>query len=167
MEIKDSGFTFVELIASLILVGIMGAIAGLGLVQIADGFIFSKKNAEAVQKAGLTMSRLAREFGSASSVTSASSLPANPESVKFRRDGAEHTVVSWEGAGHPLLIDGDVLIDSEALKSFKLKYLSSYDDPPSENPVPPLAMIEITLSLKITDETYSTFTERVFLRNLE
>ncbi|QTA92012.1 type II secretion system protein [Desulfonema magnum] len=172
MKIKDSGFTFVELIASLILIGIAGAIAGLGLVQIADGFIYSKKNAETVQKAGLAMSRLAREFGAASSVISASSLPDDPESVKFRRDDDEHTV-SWAGKGHPLKIDDDILIDSDAVESFNLTYLRSYygstalETYPPVSSAPSLAMIEITLSLKITDETDSTFTKRVFLRNLE
>ncbi len=157
---NNRGFTLIEVIASLVLVGIIGAIAGMLLVQISKGFVFSKKTATTAQKGQITISRLVKEF---SAITSISSGTAT--SITFTRDpGVTHTI-SWAGANNPLLISTDILTDN--VNSFNLEYYDSYNDPsPSTAYLPSTAMIEITLELKGADDIPSEFVNRVFMYKL-
>jgi len=59
---KESGFTLVEVIVSLIIVGIMAAIAGMGIVTGTRGYIQTKENVHTTQKAHLAMTRMKREL---------------------------------------------------------------------------------------------------------
>jgi prepilin-type N-terminal cleavage/methylation domain-containing protein len=157
---NNRGFTLIEVIVSLVLVGIIGAIVGMLLVQISKGFVFSKKTAATAQKGQITISRLVKEF---SSITSISSGTAT--SITFTRDpGVTHTI-SWAGANNPLLIATDIVTDN--VNSFNLQYYDSYNDPsPSPSYLPSTAMIEITLELKEADYIPSEFINRVFLYKL-
>lgn len=60
---NEKAFTLIEVIVSLVLIGIMAAIAGMGLVKIAEGYVFAKQNAETVQKAQITLARIVKELG--------------------------------------------------------------------------------------------------------
>jgi len=157
---NNRGFTLIEVIVSLVLVGIIGAIAGMGLVQISKGFVFSKKTAATAQKGQITISRLVKEF---SAITSISSGTAT--SITFTRDpGVTHTI-SWAGANNPLLIATDILTDN--VNSFNLEYYNSYNDPsPSTMYLPSTALIEVTLELKGADDIPSEFVNRVFMYKL-
>ena len=157
---NNRGFTLIEVIVSLVLVGIIGAIVGMLLVQISKGFVFSKKTAATAQKGQITISRLVKEF---STITSISSGTAT--SITFTRDpGVTHTI-SWAGANNPLLIATDIVTDN--VNSFNLQYYDSYNDPsPSPSYLPSTAMIEITLELKGADDISSEFVNRVFMYKL-
>lgn len=159
---KNSGFTLVELIASLILVGLLGAVAGMGIVQMTDGFMFSKKNAETVQKARLVMARLVKEL---SAVSRSDISAATSTSIIFTRDAVPYNV-NWGGnANDPLLIDGDTLADK--VKTFSLAYYTAYDSSATiYSSVPPVTpIVEITLELEGADDISVTFMDRVFLRD--
>ena len=60
---NEKAFTLIEVIVSLVLIGIMAAIAGMGLVKIAEGYVFAKQNAETVQKAQIAIARIVKELG--------------------------------------------------------------------------------------------------------
>jgi prepilin-type N-terminal cleavage/methylation domain-containing protein len=64
-------FTLIEVIVSLILMGILVAIVGFGLVQISKGYLFARQNSETVQKAQIAMVRIVKELGAATAITSA------------------------------------------------------------------------------------------------
>jgi prepilin-type N-terminal cleavage/methylation domain-containing protein len=157
---SDHGFTLIEVIACLVLVGIVGAIAGMLLVQISKGFVFSKKTAATAQNAQMTMSRLVKEFSAITSVSFGTTT-----SITFTRDpGVTHNI-SWAGENNPLLIDTDILTDNVNL--FNLEYYDSYDDPsPSTAYSPSTELIEITLELKGADDIPSRFINRVFMYKL-
>ena len=57
-----TGFTLVEVIASLLIVGILGAIAGMGLVTGMKGYMQAKENAHLAQKAQIALTRINREL---------------------------------------------------------------------------------------------------------
>jgi prepilin-type N-terminal cleavage/methylation domain-containing protein len=152
---NNHGFTLFEVIVSLVLVGIIGAIAGMLLVQISKGFVFSKKTTSTTQKGQITISRLVKEF---SAITSISSGTAT--SITFTRDPGVTLTISWAGTNNPLLIATDIVTDN--VNSFNL------DNDPSPSPtyLPSTAMIEITLELKGADDIPSEFINRVFLYKL-
>ena len=69
---NEAGFTLIEMIVSLILVGIMASVAGMGIVAGVRGYLFAKDNAAISEKAQLAMSRLNRTFIEVLNITTAS-----------------------------------------------------------------------------------------------
>lgn len=59
---RQKGFTLIEVIASLVLLGIMMAVAGMGIVAGVRGYLLARENAVIAQKAHLTLGRLTREL---------------------------------------------------------------------------------------------------------
>ena len=62
MNKSRAGFTLVEVVASLLIVGILGAIAGMGIITGMRGYMQTKENAHLVQKAQVSMTRIGREL---------------------------------------------------------------------------------------------------------
>lgn len=58
----QKGFSLIEVIAVLILVGIMAAIAGMGIVKGVQGYLFAKSNAALSEKANMAIARINREL---------------------------------------------------------------------------------------------------------
>jgi prepilin-type N-terminal cleavage/methylation domain-containing protein len=167
---NEKGFTLIEVIVTLILVGITAALAGMWIVSVANGYIFAKMNASTVQKAQLAMTRLTKEFSSISSVTSADSS----QIVYTRPDSNLNPVsVTVSSGGGLLQIGGNTLTDS--VSGFTLRYCSNSELNQSQCPrnewapsgaTDPSKIIEIELKLKGADNTDSIFTKRVAPRNL-
>ncbi len=59
---SKKGFTLIEVIAVLLIVGVMAALGGMGIVQAVKGYLAVKENAAITQKAQLAMSRITREI---------------------------------------------------------------------------------------------------------
>ena len=83
---NEKAFTMIEVIVSLVLAGIMAAVVGLGLVKIAQSYIFAKQNSETVQKAQIAMTRIVKELGAAEpSGTSTAITAAGTTAVSYKR----------------------------------------------------------------------------------
>lgn len=59
---KESGFTLIEIIATLVLVGILAVVAGVGIVTAVKGYMLAKNNAVIAGKAQVAMARITREL---------------------------------------------------------------------------------------------------------
>jgi len=88
--LDEKGFTLIEVIVSLVLIGIMAAIAGMGLVRIVEGYVFAKQNAETTQKAQIAIARIAKELGAATGITT-----AVPASITYTRTGSGTIIISF------------------------------------------------------------------------
>lgn len=64
MKIASSqkGFTLIELIAVLVIAGILSAVAGMGIVAFTQGYLFTKDNAVVSADTQLAMDRISREL---------------------------------------------------------------------------------------------------------
>ena len=59
---NKAGFTLIEIMVSLVLVGLIASIAGTAVVMGTRGYLFARENDAMTQKAQLALGRLSREF---------------------------------------------------------------------------------------------------------
>lgn len=105
------GFVLIELVTTLVLIGIIGAFAGLFLYTGINGFIASKRNSETAMAAQVALDRISAEL------RYISSLPASPSANsityltkdlpgtrRLRYDSGSKTIfLSVDGAENPML----------------------------------------------------------------
>jgi prepilin-type N-terminal cleavage/methylation domain-containing protein len=97
---REKGFTLLEVIIVLILLGIVATIAGMGLVVLAQGYVFANLNSTVVEKGQTAITRIVKELGDCT-ITAGS---ATSVTVRRQSDGTSHTF-SWAGTpGNPLLL---------------------------------------------------------------
>lgn len=161
------GFSLIEVIVSLLLLGIVSAIWGLGIVQVVDGFMLSAQTGETSQKVQTCMSRLTKEF----QILSSLSPPLSSGTVTYIRNTAgidEVYTVSFDAGSGVIKMNGDILTDR--INGFVLTYYDTHDAAsPLSAPVPPdkVRLIGIRLEIKGADDTLSAYENLVFLRGLQ
>jgi prepilin-type N-terminal cleavage/methylation domain-containing protein len=126
-----TGFTLVEVIASLLIVGILGSIAGMGIVTGLRGYMQAKENGHLAQKAQIALTRINRELMELTDVI-ARDDGADPwivfDNRLFGRQaiakvGAELQLFSLPaGATNLSGATGDTLIDQ--VDSFSIRYFN-------------------------------------------
>jgi prepilin-type N-terminal cleavage/methylation domain-containing protein len=124
---KTSGFTLIEVIVSLIIVGIMAAIAGMGIVTGTKGYIQTKENVHTAQKAHLAITRIKRELMELTGI--AAKNDAQPWVIFDNPTGrlaiakVADTLEMYFNLGPTqttLPADGDLLVDN--VQSFSINY---------------------------------------------
>ncbi|HET57236.1 MAG TPA: prepilin-type N-terminal cleavage/methylation domain-containing protein [Deltaproteobacteria bacterium] len=162
------GFTLVEVVVVLILVGIMTALGGFGIVQAVRGYIFTRDNAAITQKAQVAMSRISREIIEMNGFTE----DATSTTLPLRNVRRNVTIGLDDGAlkiaqSGGTLGDGDLLVDG--VDSLEVTYyegtdeLSSWD---SSKSIKELSAIDIQLVLARSDGGTMEFADRVTPRNV-
>lgn len=88
----SKGFTLLELIAALVLLGLLSAIFGMGLVAAMQTNAFSRTNVHLSQKAQLAMLRMSRELMELTDIEAVSNTSAgNDPFIIYRRIGPGNT----------------------------------------------------------------------------
>jgi len=158
------GFTLLEIIVSIVVMAIIAVMTGVGFIEIAKGYTFSKKNAVVTQQGQVAMMRIKKEISNMQSVTSGSA-----SSITYRRcsDSSppcaplKDVTISWAGGSGPLLIDSDILV--QPVTNFNIAYYDSYNGASSPSYSNTRAIIEITLQLSGAENTPVTLIDRVYL----
>jgi prepilin-type N-terminal cleavage/methylation domain-containing protein len=161
-RLNQDGFTLIEIIISLVLIGIIAAFSAMGVSSIVNGFLITRANAATTQKGQLAMARLVTEFKCITSVDSAASGPTSITFTSYRQGVAGVHVVSW--TADTITMDGDILTDNVA--GLDLGYFDSYSGAKQGTWASSRRMIQVTLSLKGANNAVSVFTDRVIPRNL-
>ena len=171
---NESGFTLIEVIASLVIFALMFTIAGMGIVMAAKGYIFTKENAHMAQKAQLAMTRLNREFMEITDIVAKDN--AQPSIIydhvsgrnAIARDGTVIRLFSNIGplAALPAMSAGDILVDEVGgltLTTFK----GSQVWVPGTDTIDTLSTIKLELVMSRVDSEVGdkTFTITVRPRN--
>ena len=167
---KEKGFTLIEVVVTLLLVGITATLAGMWIVNVANGYVFAKMNADTAQKGQLAMTRLAKELSALQSIPS-SPLPSGTSITFYRADISYPSGIPVTIAqnGNTVQINvnnsGDnVLTDS--VSAFSLAYCDSPNSACQSTWSASSRIIEITLTLMGANNTTSSFTGRATPRNI-
>ena len=152
------GFTLLEVILVLALIGVVGVIAMFGLLSMAQSFVFVKESATVTGKAQLAMLRLGKEFqliknavGDSTSLTFTGIRPGGEET---------HTIALVDST---LRIDGDTL--SDQVNSFSLSYYDTYDGAAGATWTAASKIIAISLTINGPEGISPTFQTRITTRN--
>lgn len=119
------GFTLIEVLAVMLIAGVMVAVAGMGIVTGTRSYLMSSNNVHLGQKAQLAMARLTREMrGMSAIVAETFSNPAAPisyliyDSLEGRRaisrEGDEVRLYRLSPLASDLTGTGDALVDGLA-----------------------------------------------------
>ncbi len=140
---SQAGFTLIEIIAVLILIGLLTALAGSGLVSVVQGYLFAQESTSLSQKAQLGLTRLTKEFRLCYDCD-------DDTPYEFTNSLGERTLTL---KGQEVRINGDILVDQ--VEGFELTTNTTNNK-----------MIEITLELGHRQADSSlTFTTSIFPRN--
>lgn len=71
LKLKEQGFTLIEVIAVLLLMGIVAVALATTMVTAVEGYMFTKDSADSAQKAQLALARISKELLRASAISAA------------------------------------------------------------------------------------------------
>jgi prepilin-type N-terminal cleavage/methylation domain-containing protein len=168
----DAGFTLIELIASLVLAGLLMAVAGLGVIQATQGYMMAAQNSHMTQKAYLAMARLSRELRALTNIIVYQTSGTGPlpgliyeridkdsgmlKRLAIARDA--DTIKLYELAADALTVSGagDVLVDTVVTGAGGLDFAffkADGDDPwsPVTDAIADLSRIVLTVKLARAD----------------
>jgi prepilin-type N-terminal cleavage/methylation domain-containing protein len=148
------GFTLIEVTLSLLLMGILAAVAGMTILSGTRGHLLARDATRITQQGSLAMARIARELMELEELDTTGYAPT-ATSITYERSGASRTlglVADQVRLGRPggTLADGDVLIAAVAGFSigFYQRYTNSTVNQPWDGVVPrELALIHVRLDL--------------------
>src|SRR5512137_897668 len=121
---KKSGFTLIEIMVSLVLVGLIAAISGTAVITATRSYLFAKENDAITQKAQLALNRINREIVELSDIKAATPTCIIYESPYGQRAVArvENTIQLFLNPGNtcPVGSGGDILVNG--VQSFSIMY---------------------------------------------
>jgi prepilin-type N-terminal cleavage/methylation domain-containing protein len=188
VECGDDGFTLLELITSLVLLGLLAAVFGMGIAAAVKSNAFSRANVQLAQRGQIAMARISREIRELTSIEAISAAGEDtyiiyyrlPEgttqrnqryAIHFSPTDQTLRIYSSTTVNPPLnestISQSDILVDK--VRGFSLNYYQgnltwSWGSNPSL-----LSSIQVILQLERPDDPAATqtFQTLVHLRNSE
>ncbi len=121
----QNGFTLIELIVSLVLLGIIGTMAGFGLASGMEAYFFSRNNAETMHKAQFALNRIRLELIHMDSVNATSddsitytNTTRDPQATCIIARSGDQITLTVGGQDPSLLVDQIGAYDSGDLFTF-------------------------------------------------
>ncbi|MFH1154010.1 MAG: type II secretion system protein [Pseudomonadota bacterium] len=170
---SQSGFTLVEMIVVLVLIGICSALAGMFITTAAKGAVLARANAELSQKVQNTFSRLTLEFENIAAVSSTTTSSINFQlryPQVFNSDQSRH--IAWLSSTKELKINysdtapdqntGSILMDRVC--AFSLTYKTGLELNGSNgtwttaNPLSGLYLICVSMTVEHPDPAQDPIT---------
>ena len=165
---NNTGFTLIEIIAAILLMGIIGVFTLFFIVSGMEGYVFSRQNAALSRKASLAMARITKEFNS--EMKEIELITINSVKYAYQYNPRDYRYIALVGTGErkeikivvggnaPVDGDPEVLIDQ--VRDFMLVFKKCDDSSWIVNDdMDDLCKIVITLELFINpaDDTFFTF----------
>lgn len=175
---RQRGFTLIEIVCVLLIVGIITTVSGMAIVTTMRGYLFARDNASIGQRAQLALARINRELIEMTTVTTAESGRItfqrmdgnNAISRTIYKDDTDDTIRIAAGASAE---NGDVLVDH--VTAFEMRYYKEALESPwgalwisGTDSVAELTVVEFSFDIARTDENRdSSFISMVYPRNIK
>ena len=157
--LNRKGFTMIEMVSAIVIISIIGVMAGMGLIRIANAYMLAKKSTVAAQQAQIALARLDKELADIETISAATATAITYKRIYKGSGPPEQThTLAWTGADQPLTLDGDALIDK--VQAFSLTYHNSYNAAAASYSGA-TAVIELTFQLKGYSDTPLVFVKRL------
>ncbi|MCX5831478.1 MAG: type II secretion system protein [Deltaproteobacteria bacterium] len=163
---NEKAFTLIEVIVSLVLIGIMAAIAGMGLMRIAEGYVFTKQNAEATQKAQIAMARMVKELAAADTISAAAA-----NAITYTRPLATGNIITISPPNITLTVNNvsyplmDKVVTDASASSSKFLFYDKDGTPfsPTVSTTATIRRIDISLKTNGANNTPISFSNSVYV----
>jgi len=170
----DKGFTLIEIIVVLVLIGILAVGASLFLITGVNGYLFAEKNSETIMKVQNALERLSLEIRDATAITSpTSSTPAT--SLNYNITEGTTSVSKTVALGSNILtITGyptttpsttPILLDNVAANGFSISVVCLELDPTAHEAGSTTQEVS-HVDISTTIVGIPTFTTKIYPRNL-
>ena len=153
MRNKEAGFTLIEIIVTLLLVGILSVFAGLFMTDFLNSYFLVKNNSDTAMKAQMAMDRVSAELKEASAV----SVVTNNSLITYTNPSGAGRTIKFVGGNLYLSTPSDNLL-IDRIQAFQLSatYGNVYNIATND-----LAFIDIGFTVT----GYTPFSTRIFPRN--
>jgi len=120
---SQKGFTLIEVIIVMVLVGILAVLGGMGIVQAVKGYVTVKENSASSQKAQLAMARITREIVELNNITasnvSSTILPiTNISQMDASNNIVGNRTIVFDSTSNTVKINDDILINNVSNVTF-------------------------------------------------
>lgn len=175
---RNRGFTLVEMVCVLLIVGIITTVSGMAIVTAMQGYLFARDNASIGQRAQLALARINRELIEMTTVMTAESSRITYQqmdgnivvSKTIYKDDTDNTIKIAAGTSAE---NGDILVDHVA--AFEVIFYKEALESPwgalwisGTDPVKDLTVVEISIDITRTDENRDiSFSTMVYPRNIK
>ena len=122
MKKNSRGFTLIEIIIVILLIGIISVFGGLGLIEVMKGYNVYKTGLDLSRKSQLAMSRIVREFSYIESIDSNSSTQNIEYTARYPDSYSVSSPRLISYSGNVINLDGHILIDN--VNNFQINYCS-------------------------------------------
>ncbi len=168
VSFNENGFTLIEMILVIVILGIIVIIAGVGIVNVTNGLLLTNQTALTVLKAQAAMTRIQKEMYILNSVAT-----GNSNSITFTNDkGGGSATYTLSQSGNSIILsdangNNDTLIDSVVASTFSLTYNNTYNGTPGSTFIPSTTkIINVSFTLSGYGGAQSTFNMRIRPRSL-
>ncbi|MFZ5564556.1 MAG: PulJ/GspJ family protein, partial [Thermodesulfobacteriota bacterium] len=162
----QKGFTLIEVVASLLITSMLVGIAGLGIVQVAKGFVLTRESGELAQQSDFVLTRIRKSVRNLTQLTTAGSTTLAlsrldnsqaPVTETFSYSGT--TLSLNDGTGNDILMEG--------ISAFQLRYFNEDNNAwnPATDPIGELAIVDVSLTMAGNEGVSVAFSERILPRN--
>jgi prepilin-type N-terminal cleavage/methylation domain-containing protein len=153
MRKREAGFTLIEIVVTLVLVGILSVFVALFMTSFLSGYFTVKNNSETAMKAQLAMDRIGIELRDVSAV----SVLTGNSLITFTNPSGAGRTIKFVGSNLYLSTPSDnILIDHVQAFQLSATYRNVYNIVAND-----MSFIDIGFTV----EGYTPFSTRIFPRN--
>lgn len=160
------GFTLIEVVVSLLIAAILMGMAGLGMVQVARGFVQTREAGELAQKSDFVLTRIRKSVRNLMDVNSASATTLSLS----RLDSNQAPVTDIFSYSGTTLSLGDGITSAplmEGISAFEFQYFDEDNNVwnPATDSIGELAFVDVSLTMAGDEGVSVAFSERILPRN--